>query len=101
MNKYTDIAGIIGNPAFYGEGFRDYSPETMQKMREYGFNTVFVNIAWSRPHIDAVIPEHVMVSERFPLISPPDAYFSLNAISVAPFSYLVMVMWFSGRIVPE
>ena len=72
MNKYTDIAGIIGNPAFYGEEFRDYSPEAMQKMREYGFNTVFVNIAWSRPHIDAVIPEHVMVSERFPLISPPD-----------------------------
>lgn len=72
MNKYTNIAGIVGNPSFYGEVFRDYSPETMRTMREYGFDTVFVNIAWSRPFIDAVIPEHVMVSKKFPLISPPD-----------------------------
>ena len=72
MNKYTNIAGIVGNPSFYSEGFRDYSPETMRTMREYGFDTVFVNIAWSRPFIDAVIPEHVMVSKKFPLISPPD-----------------------------
>ncbi|MBO4364521.1 MAG: hypothetical protein J5912_09095 [Clostridia bacterium] len=73
MNKYIDVAGIVGNPSFYGEEFRDYSDETMRKMRLYGFNTVFVNIAWSRPHIDAVVPEHIAVSKKFPLLSPQDA----------------------------
>ena len=83
MNKYTNIAGIIGNPSFYGEGFRDYSPETMRTMREYGFDTVFVNIAWSRPFIDSVIPEHVMVSKKFPLISPPDVEERFFSVTLA------------------
>ena len=73
MNKYVNIAGIVGNPSFYGKGFREYTPDTFSKMKQYGFDTIFVNIAWSRPHIDAVIPEHIAVSERFPLLSPPDA----------------------------
>lgn len=73
MNKYVNIAGIVGNPSFYGKGFREYTPDTFSKMKQYGFDTVFVNIAWSRPDIDVVIPEHIAVSERFPLISPPDA----------------------------
>ncbi|MBO4327770.1 MAG: hypothetical protein J5950_10905 [Clostridia bacterium] len=72
MNKNKTVAGIIGNPSFYSAEFRDHSAVTMDKMRAYGFNTVFVNIAWSRPNIDAVVPEHIMVSKRFPLLSPSD-----------------------------
>jgi hypothetical protein len=68
-SKITTFCSMIGNPSFYGERFQDYSLENINKLKETGVNTVLVNLAWSRPHIDAVNLEHLVVSESFPLLS--------------------------------
>lgn len=62
-------AAMPGNPSFYENGLQDYSTEGLQKLKEAGVNTIFLNLAWSRPHIDAVTLEHVAVSKSYPLTS--------------------------------
>lgn len=68
MRKY-EFCTMIGNPAFYGDGFRTYDQKTLDVLKEHKVTSVLVNIAWSRPYIDAVIPEHVVKSKEFPLLS--------------------------------
>lgn len=60
---------MIGNPVYYGEEHRQYTKENLEKLREMGADTILVNIAWSRPYIDAVLLEHVAVSDKYPLMS--------------------------------
>ena len=62
---------MIGNPAYYSEEHRQYTRENLEKLKSMGVDTVLVNIAWSRPYIDAVVLEHVAVSDRYPLLSDP------------------------------
>lgn len=75
MNDCRQIkvrAAMPGNPSFYEGALQDYSPEALGKLKEYGINTVFVNLAWSRPHIDMVCLEHCAVSKTYPLLSDPE-----------------------------
>ena len=72
MKKKINYCTMIGNPAYYGKGFRDYSVGAIEKLKEYGVDTVLVNIAWSRPYIDAVTLEHLAISAQFPLMSDPE-----------------------------
>lgn len=67
--KLANICVMPGNPSFYGEGFQDYSPENLKKLKEHGADTIFINLAWSRPWIDAVVLEHTAISESYPLLS--------------------------------
>lgn len=69
MAKNYDYCTMIGNPAYYSDEFRDYSPKTIEKLKEHGVNEILVNIAWSRPYIDAVTLEHLAISKDFPLMS--------------------------------
>lgn len=62
-------AAMPGNPSFYENGLQDYSIEALQKLKDKGINTIFVNLAWSRPHIDVVTLEHVAISKSYPLVS--------------------------------
>lgn len=71
MKKY-DFCTMVGNPAYYSEKFRDFGDESLTKLKEMEVNTVLVNIAWSRPYIDAVILEHVVQSKEFPKMSDAD-----------------------------
>lgn len=69
--RFANICGMLGNPNFYGDPYQRHTGEQLAKLREMNVDTVFINIAWSRPWIDAVNLEHVAVSERFPLLSDP------------------------------
>jgi hypothetical protein len=62
-------AAMPGNPSFYEDGLQDYSVESLSKLKDKGINTIFINLAWSRPHIDSVCLEHTAVSKSFPLLS--------------------------------
>lgn len=62
-------AAMPGNPSYYEHGLQNYSIEALQKLKNEGINTIFINLAWSRPHIDVVTLEHVAVSKSFPLLS--------------------------------
>ena len=66
MAKKYNFCTMVGNPVYYSEDFRDYSPETINKLKDIGVDTVLVNIAWSRPYIDAVTLEHLAISKEFP-----------------------------------
>lgn len=69
MAKKYNFCTMVGNPVYYSEDFRDYGPETINKLKDIGVDTVLVNIAWSRPYIDAVTLEHLAISKEFPLMS--------------------------------
>ncbi len=69
MRNIKTKAAMPGNPSFYKNGLQDYSAESLLKLKEKGINTIFVNLAWSRPEIDAVCLEHCAVSKSFPLLS--------------------------------
>lgn len=66
---FNNICGMPGNPSFYGETHQDYSQENLQKLMELNINTIFINLAWSRPWIDVVNLEHVAVSKSYSLLS--------------------------------
>lgn len=68
-HMFTNICGMPGNPTFYGEVHQDYSTENLQKLVNLNINTVFINLAWSRPWIDVVNLEHAAVSKSYPLLS--------------------------------
>ncbi len=69
MRNIKTRAAMPGNPSFYEDGLQDYSIESLLKLKEKGINTIFINLAWSRPNIDAVCLEHCAVSKSFPLLS--------------------------------
>ncbi|MDR1692585.1 MAG: hypothetical protein LBR72_04440 [Oscillospiraceae bacterium] len=69
MISFMYKAAMPGNPTFYANGLQDYSVKGLESLKALGMNTVFVNLAWSRPHIDAVVLEAVAVSKTFPLTS--------------------------------
>ena len=71
MKNFKYRAAMPGNPTFYRNGLQDYSPEGLKKLAGLGMNTIFVNLAWSRPHIDAVVLEAAAVSKSYPLNSDP------------------------------
>jgi hypothetical protein len=60
-----------GNPTFYKDGLQDYSLTGLKKLKDLGINTVFINLAWSRPHIDAVVLEAAAISKTYPKTSEP------------------------------
>ena len=70
MQNIKIRAAMPGNPSFYEDGLQDYSVESLLKLKDKGINTIFINLAWSRPHIDAVCLEHTAISKSFPLLSP-------------------------------
>lgn len=65
-------AAMPGNPAFYTNGLQDYGIESLEKLKNKGINTIFINLAWSRPHIDIVCLEHIAISKTYPLLSDKD-----------------------------
>lgn len=69
VNRFETVACASGNPSFCAEKFCDYSPEGLKALKDIGVNTLFINIAWSRPWMDAVVLEHLVASDRFPLLS--------------------------------
>lgn len=72
MKSLSVRAAMPGNPSFYENGLQDYSPEALQKLKDKGIDTIFINLAWSRPYIDVVTLEHVAVSKSYPLLSKED-----------------------------
>ena len=72
MKDFKYKAAMPGNPTFYKDGLQDYSAEGLEKLKTLGMNTVFINLAWSRPHIDAVVLEAAAISKTYPLTSDPE-----------------------------
>jgi hypothetical protein len=68
---WNTVATILGNPDFAGEEHRAYSAAQLRTLRDLGFNTVFVNLAWSRPWLDAVTLEEVVTGTSYPWLSEP------------------------------
>ena len=67
--RFQTVATILGDPNFYTDGYRAHSPRQLEGLAGLGVNTVFVNLAWSRPWIDAVTLEEVVVSPSFAWLS--------------------------------
>lgn len=67
--RFTNVCGMLGNPNFYGDPYQEHTAEKIEQLKAMNINTVFVNIAWSRPWIDAVNLENTAVSASFPLLS--------------------------------
>jgi hypothetical protein len=65
------VATILGNPVYWGSPHRDHTPEQLASLKALGVNTLFVNLAWSRPWMDAVTLEEVHTSPSFPWLSDP------------------------------
>ena len=65
------VATILGNPVYWGSPHRDHTPEQLTSLKALGVNTLFVNLAWSRPWMDAVTLEEVHVSPTYPWLSDP------------------------------
>ena len=69
--RFPTVATILGNPVYWGGPYRDHTPEQLASLKALGVNTLFVNLAWSRPWMDAVTLEEVHVSPSFPWLSDP------------------------------
>jgi hypothetical protein len=65
------IATILGNPVYWDRPYRDHTPEQLVSLKALGVNTLFVNLAWSRPWMDAVTLEEVHVSPTYPWLADP------------------------------
>jgi hypothetical protein len=70
-HRISTIATILGNPVYWASPYRDHTREQLASLKALGVNTLFVNLAWSRPWIDAVTLEEVHVSPSFPWLSDP------------------------------
>ena len=68
---FPTVATILGNPVYWGSPHRDHTPEQLASLKALGVNTLFVNLAWSRPWMDAVTLEEVHVSPTYPWLSDP------------------------------
>ena len=79
MKEFKYKAAMPGNPTFYKDGLQDYSVEGLEKLKSLGINTVFINLAWSRPHIDVVVLEATAISKSYPLTSDTDEVISNRA----------------------
>jgi hypothetical protein len=75
---FSTVASILGNPVYWGSPHRDHTAEQLASLKALGVNTLFVNLAWSRPWMDAVTLEEVHTSPSFPWLSDP-ARVSANA----------------------
>jgi hypothetical protein len=71
MSAYRTVAAILGNPVYWGSPYRDHTPEQLAQLRALGVNTLVVNLAWSRPWMDAVTLEEVVASPSYPWLSDP------------------------------
>jgi hypothetical protein len=71
LPHFSTIATILGNPVYWGSPHRDHTPEQLASLKALGVNTLFVNLAWSRPWMDAVTLEEVHVSPTYPWLSDP------------------------------
>jgi hypothetical protein len=69
--RFSTVATILGNPVYWGSPYRDHTPEQLAGLKALGVNTLFVNLAWSRPWMDAVTLEEVHVSPTYPWLSDP------------------------------
>ncbi len=69
--RFPTVATILGNPVYWGSPYRDHTPEQLAALRALGVDTLFVNLAWSRPWMDAVTLEEVHISPSFPWLSDP------------------------------
>jgi hypothetical protein len=78
MRAYRTVAGILGNPVYWGSPYRDHTAAQLSALKGLGVNTLVVNLAWSRPWMDAVTLEEVVVSPSYPWLSDP-AIVSANA----------------------
>ena len=70
-HHFSTVATILGNPVYWGSPYRDHTPEQLASLKTLGANTLFVNLAWSRPWMDAVTLEEVHVSPTYPWLSDP------------------------------
>ena len=69
--RFPTVATILGNPVYWDSPHRDHTPEQLASLKALGVNTLFVNLAWSRPWMDAVTLEEVHVSPTYPWLSDP------------------------------
>jgi len=76
--RFPTVATILGNPVYWDIPYRDHAPEQLASLKTLGVNTLFVNLAWSRPWMDAVTLEEVHVSPTYPWLSDP-ARVTMNA----------------------
>lgn len=67
----STVATILGNPVYWGSPHRDHTADQLAALKALGVNTLFVNLAWSRPWMDAVTLEEVHTSPSFPWLSDP------------------------------
>ncbi|MCU0503398.1 MAG: hypothetical protein MUC51_16880, partial [Anaerolineae bacterium] len=69
--RFPTVATILGNPVYWDNPYRDHLPEQLASLKTLGVNTLFVNLAWSRPWMDAVTLEDVHISPTYPWLSDP------------------------------
>jgi hypothetical protein len=69
--RFPTVATILGNPVYWDIPHRDHLAEQLASLKTLGVNTLFVNLAWSRPWMDAVTLEEVHVSPTYPWLSDP------------------------------
>jgi hypothetical protein len=70
-HPFSTVATLLGNPIYWREPYRDHTPAQLAELKALGFNTVFVNLAWSRPWMDAVTLPEVAISPTYPWLSDP------------------------------
>jgi hypothetical protein len=70
-HHFSTVATILGNPIYWGSPPRDHTPDQLASLKALGVNTLFVNLAWSRPWMDAVTLAEAHVSPTYPWLSDP------------------------------
>ena len=74
MKNIKHFAGMAGNPSFFGKEIHQaHTDEQMKELSRVGVDTLFVNIAWSRPWLDVVTMEEMAFSSSYPLLSADNA----------------------------
>jgi len=64
-------ATVLGSPCFWGAPYQDHTPEQLAALHDLGYRAVFVNIAWSRPWLDVVTLEEMIVAPSYPFCCDP------------------------------
>ena len=78
-SAFSTIATILGNPVYWESPYRAHTSEQMATLRQLGFNTIFVNLAWSRPWMDVVTLEQLHVGTSYPWLSDTNALAAAQA----------------------
>ena len=64
---------MIGSPSFYGsDRYQKHDDIHLEALKTMGIDTLFLNIAWSRPWLDSVNLEDIAVSSTYPAFSADD-----------------------------